>query len=168
MRREASQIIGSAMAEYAQIHLRGMGMLLANPGSSDLLRLINCYPESSSFQGAAVDLGVLGSAKRVWEQSPAIFVASVGLGAMNIAYFALALRGWIRHGVRSSAGFWLVTLTALYFFILSGGPAAVARLRHPLMPCACLLAACGASRKQVSIQIGDAGQSRPSSDRKAA
>jgi hypothetical protein len=142
MRREGSRIVSQAKLQYGMIYLRGLAMLLANPGSSDFLRLINQYPESMNFRGAMVDLGLLGSVQRVWRESPSVAVWSTLLGLVNAGYFVLALLGLLNSVRPFTWPLALLLATSLYFLLLSGGPTGLPRLRHPLMPTVCMLGAC--------------------------
>jgi hypothetical protein len=142
MRREGSRLVRQHPLTYAQIHLRGLAMLLLNPGAADLLALMNLIPENQA-ESHPIDTGILAIFRRMHRESPTLLYTNLLLAAgLGILYSAAAL------GLVSSLGRWSWGLTVLvlmvgYLVTISGGPTGIPRLRHPVMPLACLLSGIG-------------------------
>jgi uncharacterized membrane protein HdeD (DUF308 family) len=89
------------------------------------------------------------------QKRPLAFWSTVAFGILLGAYYLLALVGLMSRRFSSGATALLVA-TAIYFVLISGGPASLSRFRHPVMPIVCLFAAAGI----VDLRSGAAGRYR--------
>jgi len=142
-RREGAGIVMSHPLTYAGIHLKGMMRALLDPGAMELLKLFKLYPQRGGLLGVVVDKGLAGAVGHLARNRPLVFWSSLGLGLMLCGYWVLALVGLVWGGfLRRGPGIVLV-LVALYFLVMSGGPQAVGRFRHPIMPAVCVFGGIG-------------------------
>jgi hypothetical protein len=155
MGRAGLRILMSHPAEYAFIHLEGMLRTLLDPGAVDYLRLFRLYPVQGGLLGEAVDRGGLATVVSLAQKRPLAFWSTVAFGILLGAYYLLALVGLMSRRFSSGATALLVA-TAIYFVLISGGPASLSRFRHPVMPIVCLFAAAGI----VDLRSGAAGRYR--------
>ena len=142
MGRAGIAIILHHPLEYAVIHLQGMLRALVDPGAVDYLRLYRLYPAQGGLLGDAVDKGILAAAARLVQERPLAFWSMAALGILLAAYYLLAFVGLFSRRI-SWAATWLLLGVAVYFVLISGGPASLSRFRHPVMPIVCLFAAAG-------------------------
>lgn len=142
MGRAGLRILRSHPGEYAFIHLEGMLRTLMEPGAVDYLRLFRLYPVQGGLLGEAVDRGLLATVASLAQQRPLAFWSTAALGILLGAYYLLALVGLASRRISFGAKALLVA-TAIYFVLISGGPASLSRFRHPVMPIVCLFAAAG-------------------------
>ena len=141
-RRRGLQMLAAHPWTYAGIHLRGLVRVLVDPGGLEHLRLFGLYPRAGGLLGLAIDEGMVAAARQVWARQPAAFALNAVLGAVLVAWYALAAIGLIAARPRG-AGLALVVAVALYLLILSGGAVSLSRFRHPIMPALCMLAGLG-------------------------
>jgi hypothetical protein len=123
-----------------------MARTLLDPGAVEYMKLFGAYPTSGGLLGVAVDRGVIGAAAVLYERRPVAFWANVWLGLALGVYLLLAFRAiwsWKTWRQGRLVG---VILLAAYFLVMSGGPQALGRFRHPVMPLVCLLAGAAFSR----------------------
>ncbi len=69
-----------------------------------------------------------------------MFWASASMALVLVALWALAIRGLLEAARRNRLCTFFLVCVAGYFLVISGGPAAAGRFRHPIMPLICLLA----------------------------
>jgi hypothetical protein len=69
------------------------------------------------------------------------------LEGLLLALYGLAVRGVVRGGA-PGACLWLLVGVSLYFLAISGGAIAAARMRLPVMPVVCIMAAAGVARRK--------------------
>jgi 4-amino-4-deoxy-L-arabinose transferase-like glycosyltransferase len=126
-------------------HAQGMLRMLLDPGAVDYLKLFNLYPTSGGLLGVVVDRGLAETARMLLRERPLVFWSTLALGLLLGGYLLLALVGLFRLGAAGRAPGVAVVLVALYFLVISGGPQAECRFRHPIMPLICVFAAAGAA-----------------------
>ena len=142
MGRAGLRILRSHPGEYAFIHLEGVLRTLMDPGAVDYLRLLRLYPVQGGLLGEAVDKGILATVMGLAQKRPLAFWSTAALGILLGAYYLLALVGLVSRRFFLSATA-LLLAAAIYFVLISGGPASLSRFRHPVMPIVCLFAAAG-------------------------
>jgi hypothetical protein len=152
---EGARLVRDNPLVYAKIHLRGLAMLALNPGATDLLKLVGQHVQSSGL--STVRGGPLGSAATMLRNAPTTFLANLALaGTLAIVYGLACIGIWpsLRQPSWQSA---LVGLLILALFGMAGGPACVARMRHPIMPLVCVFAGLGAVevRKRFAGRLGN-------------
>jgi hypothetical protein len=91
----------------------------------------------------ALDRGLFSGAVWLWKNYPATIVLLPFMMALLLCYYILAVRGLgkIPLDVRV-----LMISIFVYFVLVSGFPAAVARYRAPVMPLVCICAGIGIAR----------------------
>lgn len=137
---DAKRIIRGHLLLYAAIHARGCAIVLFDPGVTDILKVFRLYPESGGLLSRALDQGFARSILWLVKQYPVAAIALLLLGCQLLLYYVLALAGLRR--LPSAVSLLFVTIV-LYFVVVSGVPAAVARYRVPFMPIVCICAGIG-------------------------
>jgi len=142
---EAKRIILAHPVVFATLYVKGIVRTMFDPAAIDYLKFLGCYREGSGLLGKIVDRGILDAMFELSRTRPALFWTNLILGLLLSVYFAGALLSFA--GARTRAvPLAAVAIVALYFVILSGGPNALGRFRHPVMPLICILAGCGFDR----------------------
>lgn len=72
---------------------------------------------------------------------PLVFWSNLALAPFLGAYLGLAALAFCSRALRAEATAPVMLGVAVYFLVVSGGPAAYARFRHPIMPIVCVYAA---------------------------
>ncbi|HEX4145209.1 MAG TPA: glycosyltransferase family 39 protein [Pirellulales bacterium] len=142
MQREASRLIHQHPWVYANIHLRGLIKLMLDPGASDLLVLIDRFP-SGLMRERPMDSGILAVVRHILRQTPAELCSKALLAIVPAVIYLAAAFGCLRCLGRWNWNLTLVMLVAGYLWIVAGGPTGIARLRHPVMPLACVASGIG-------------------------
>ena len=134
MNREGRRIILEQPLAYLGVHLRGVVQLFVDPGFTEHLKLYGRPP----LGGLALALNQgLGAVAGLWREHPWLLTASLGFWAILAVQLLGAAIGAVR--VRRIAVASVLFASVAYFALLSGGPAAYSRLRHPMMPAICVL-----------------------------
>ena len=145
MGREGARLILSQPTTYLGIHLRGIVRALVDPGANWYLRLYRLYPTSGGLLSQTVDRGILSTLATVAREQPRVLVANLLLGLVLGGQLLLAGVGLLRILPRPNEAVVMLLGSAVYFLVVTGGPAAHSRFRHPVMPVVCLLAGYGAA-----------------------
>jgi 4-amino-4-deoxy-L-arabinose transferase-like glycosyltransferase len=141
--REAMQSIKQHWLSYALIHARGCGMVVLNPGASEVLRDLKLYPPMASPLSEALDRGLFSGAVWLWKNYPATIILLPFMMALLLCYYILAVKGLGKLPLDVRV---LLISIFVYFVLVSGFPAAVARYRVPVMPLVCICAGIGIAR----------------------
>jgi 4-amino-4-deoxy-L-arabinose transferase-like glycosyltransferase len=141
MGREGARVVEDNLALYARIHAEGMLRVLLDPGALSLLQPYGLYKGNSGVLSVIVTSGLVNGLRQILRTNVLGFALLVALGALLMASYVLAVRGWLSRA-RDPAVLLLV-LAIAYFITIAGGPVAVGRFRHPAMPFVCVLAAIG-------------------------
>lgn len=142
MGRAGAEIIRRRPLLFAAIYAKGVARALLDPGAADWLKYLGLYREGGGLLGEAVDRGLARTALSLAGRRPGLFWTGVGLGVLLAGYLAAAACGV--SVIRSLApGAGAAALVLAYILLLSGGPNALARFRHPAMPFVCVFAGCG-------------------------
>lgn len=155
---EAKRIISRHWVLYSLIHARGCAVVLFEPGATEILKVLRLYPEFGGLLSRALDQGFWRAALWLFHEHPIAAVLLPLLLAQLLLYYAFALAGLRR--LPLDAKFLFVSLV-VYFVLVSGIPAAVARFRVPIMPLVCISAGIGAAEWCMKKHPREAGQSTP-------
>ena len=128
---------------YSRIHAEGMMRALLDPGALSLLQPYGLYKGNSGVLSSIVTTGLVSGVREILRANVLGFVLLVVFGAVLLAIYILALRGWLLDARGHAPAGTLLVLTIVYFITIAGGPVAVGRFRHPAMPFVCVLAAMG-------------------------
>ncbi len=148
MGAEAKRVIRQHPLTYAKNHLRNIFRLLITPGSGDIVRLTgNFGRQERSATEQAVARGRLGY---VAAGGLARIATAMILSGIAVTYMFLAAYGILQPTPARLR--WTMIAIAAYFWVVTCLPQAAARLRHPLMPLLCLLAAQGVAALVARVQ----------------
>ncbi|HEV1995558.1 MAG TPA: hypothetical protein VGR03_14600, partial [Candidatus Acidoferrum sp.] len=134
---EARRTIFQDPRLYSLIHLKGCTIVILDPGVTDLLKTVRLYPEDGGLLSRVIDQGPFRATLWLIRNYPFTMVMLFLLGTQLIVYYILALAGLRRLPMHARVFF---AWTALYFVLVSGGPAGLARYRVPIMPLICISA----------------------------
>jgi hypothetical protein len=147
MHSEAARMIQAHPVVYAHASLMSLFELLFTPGAGNFDRLMT-QQSSMRISGlrneGALRWGIVIIKTQPWDAVEKALFEVVVLGL-----YLLAARGIFRCEVHRP-GLWLLLGTSLYFLILTAavtGPGLDVRLRLPIMPAVCILAAEGFQRR---------------------
>ena len=142
----AKRVIREHPLMYAKNHLRNIFALLITPGSGDVVRLTGNFGrdgQADGDQAASLRATSIGSLANVAAGGRARIATALLLSGIAAVYLLLACYGCFQ---RMPARLrWMLIAIGGYFWFVSCLPQPPARLRHPLMPILCLLAAYGVS-----------------------
>jgi hypothetical protein len=141
MRTEAKRILRTRPWLFLRTHLAGSIRTALNPGSAVLLDLVRAPVDDEAFTRER-EQGPLRATLWMAENHPWQTALMAALGALLLALYVFAVLGAVRSGAPGTC-LWMLLGVALYFFGVSGGAVAAARLRLPVMPIICVLAAAG-------------------------
>jgi 4-amino-4-deoxy-L-arabinose transferase-like glycosyltransferase len=147
MGREGGRLVRENWRIYPGIHLRGMVVMMADPGAIFIAKMLKQYPETGGrLLGTAVDRGVIAALKSVRARYPFVFYLTFVLGVLLAVYLLLSVAGLITAWPQARAAVALLVMTAGYLIVIGGGPAATSRFREPVMPVLCLFGGVAISR----------------------
>ena len=144
MHREALRILLKHPFVYARIHAFGMFMVVASPLDYTYLRLLGVDRNRYQFvKTVFLREGFVQAALQWLRESQSGFRLVLILGLILWSYLLLSAVGLV--SLRPIREMTVITLLVfgLYFVVISGGPQADSRYRHPLMPLICILAGYG-------------------------
>ena len=144
MRHKAIQVLSRAPLSFARIYLRGLTILMFDPGAAEYLRLFRLYPRSGHLQNTVVGEGLTSTVVGIVTKQPLLFALSALFGLWLLVIYALAL--WGLKGQPFTLPLILLLTTGLCQLALSGGTLASGRFRMPVMIVVCILAGQGLSK----------------------
>lgn len=140
MRREGLELIKNNLLTYALIHLKGMAVVIADPGGMEYSKIFKKYPAVGGLLGTVTDAGILSALNFLRTRYPFSFYTLGCLGLMLLGYMTLAVSGAVLAWREARIAAVLLITIVVYFAVLSGGPMATGRYRHPIMPIVCIFA----------------------------
>ena len=146
MQAEALRTLRSHPSTALRAYLAGTLRTAFNPGAAVLLSLFNAPIHESVFARER-DQGPLSAWFWLARDHPLQTALMAAFTIFLAALYAFAVCGAIRSPA-PRASLCLLLGVALYFLAVSGGAAGIARLRLPVMPVLCVLAAAGLPRKK--------------------
>jgi hypothetical protein len=144
MRVEAGRVLRAHPGVFLRAHFAGTVRAALNPGAAVLISLLSAPVDNETFLRER-DQGPLRAALWMAQRHPWQTAVMAALEGFLLALYGLALRGAVCGGAPRTC-LWLLAGVALYFFAISGGAIAAARMRLPVMPVVCVMAAAGAAR----------------------
>jgi 4-amino-4-deoxy-L-arabinose transferase-like glycosyltransferase len=160
MHAEGVRLIREDPWTFAKAYLRGVAVLVLNPGASEVLDALHCYPKDRPARPA--NLGLLGIARQMQATAPRLFYCNLLLLAGLAAAYLTAALGLASQLRRLSWPLVALATIALYLLAVSGGAQCVTRLRHPVMPLVFVLSGIGIAQLAAWWHRLRAG--RPASD----
>jgi 4-amino-4-deoxy-L-arabinose transferase-like glycosyltransferase len=149
MRTEARRILREHPWLFLRTHLAGSIRTALNPGGAALLDLVGDPVNDEAFTSER-EQGPMRAALWIAENHPWQSAAMAALGALLLGLYGYAAMGVVR-AATPSACIWMLLGVVLYFFGVSGGAVAAARLRLPVMPIVCVLAAAAFVHRRRSV-----------------
>jgi len=144
MRSEALRVLRANPGLFARTHAKGMMRAALNPGAAVLVSLLGTPMDNATFVREHQE-GALRAAFGAAKQFPGHTAVLAALELVLLVLYALALRTVLCRRV-PGVDLCLLLGLALYFIAVSGGAIGAARLRLPIMPAVCILAAAGILR----------------------
>jgi hypothetical protein len=145
LRTEGIQIVKNNPVLYTWLHLEGMAIVLWDPCATDMLKQMGLYPKSGRLMSIVVERGIPAALLWLAKNRPLPFVVTMILGAVVVAYYALALLG-APLVLKQTDVFITLLFIFTYFIVISGGAAAAGRYRYPVVPIVVLFAGAGLGR----------------------
>jgi Dolichyl-phosphate-mannose-protein mannosyltransferase len=145
MQVEANRVLRAHPWLFLRTHFAGSMRTAFNPGAAVLLSVLKA-PVGDIAYAQERDEGPLRAALSIAKEYPAQTILMVALEVALVALYIFAVCGVLSGGA-PGACLWLLLGVWLYFFCVSGGAIAAARLRLPVMPIVCVFAAAGIMRK---------------------
>ncbi|MBS1811530.1 MAG: glycosyltransferase family 39 protein [Acidobacteria bacterium] len=134
LRQEGFKTLMQTPALYAQIYVRGLFVMLFDPGVIEYFRLFKLYQKSSRLLNVMAKQGLMGAATRAITENPSLVFWGGGLGVLLLSFYFLSIVGLNTTSVRNNLPLSLLLGTCFYFIATSGGIVAVSRFRAPVMP----------------------------------
>jgi hypothetical protein len=158
MHTEAKRILRAHPWLFVRTHLAGSIRTALNPGGAVLLDLVRAPVDDEAFAREREE-GPLRAALWMAANHPWQMAVMATLGALLLGIYVFAVLGVVRVAA-PRAYLWLLLGVTLYFLAVSGGAVAAARLRLPVMPIACVLAAAGVVHWRRSVVSRDSRRLR--------
>jgi hypothetical protein len=143
MSREGKRILRGSPLTYARIHLDGCIRTMFDPGATIYLKFFKLYPKQGGLLGKLVDDGILRTMSTLVVKKPLVFWSNAVFLLLEALYFSCACVALFSRRLVRGPGITAMILAVIYMFVISGGPAALCRFRHPAMPMICILAGYG-------------------------
>jgi hypothetical protein len=162
MGAEAGRVIRAHPALFARLYLAGVLRTALNPGAAVFVSLFDAHADEETYQRER-ERGALRTALWAARTHPGQTALRLVLEAWLLGLYLLAAWGAMR-GDAWRAGLGLLIGVALYFLVVSGGAVGAARLRLPVMPAICILAAtCGGASH---LRWGQRPSARPAPEKR--
>jgi 4-amino-4-deoxy-L-arabinose transferase-like glycosyltransferase len=142
MHTQSLRILANHRALYLKTHVAGVAVVAFTPCATELLQLLNLYPNGEEMPHRILNEGIVHSLLRVLPIHPGVTVTMALFEMTLLAFYALALYG-VARGKAERVPLILLIGMAVYFLFISGGAQAVGRYRLPIMPEVCMLAGSG-------------------------
>lgn len=140
MGKEAKRILLENFSSYLGIHLKGMIQFMLDPGAVYYLKVFKVYPKSGGLMSTILQKGLIQTVVFLFRENPLLFWTNLVLGLLLGAYLLAAAVALGHSRVLFNIEGLALVAFACYFWALAGGPLALSRLRHPVMPILCLFA----------------------------
>lgn len=153
MHSEAVSIIRAHPGIYLRSSLAALFKTVFDPGAGSLDAMLS-PGDPKQISGLILKKGFAGAIELV-ERYPWELALKAALEIVVLGLFVFAGRGVYRSGIHN-ARFWLLLGTSLYLLVLPAavmGPVADSRLRMPVMPAICILAAAGIQRPRTIVKL---------------
>jgi len=155
MNAEAMQVIRGHEEIFLHSSLAALFKLVFEPGAAHFDRML--FPELTTHTaGVILERGIIQGVNALLKTYPWALVEKIAFEVVLLGLYLFAVRGAFRGAMHRDC-FWFLLGIAVYFLAVSaagGAAGADARLRLPLMPIVCLLAAAGIWRPRTKPAIG--------------
>jgi hypothetical protein len=145
MKSEAAHILLSNPWIYARIHFEGIIRTIFDPGATGYLIFFKLYPHGGGG-GLFEAMRNAGIWQATWElaaKKPFVFWTNVLLLPLELLYLLCACVALSSRRLMRDPTIIVAVSAVIYYLVISGGPTAHSRFRHPAMPIICVLAGYG-------------------------
>jgi hypothetical protein len=143
---EAERILLASPFTYARIHFEGILRSIFDPGSIEFLRFFDLYPKRGGLLGVLVDQDAVKTMETLLYTRPLVFWSNVVLLPLLAITLLCACVVLFSKRLMRDPCILTALLIATYYLLISGGPGASGRFRHPAMPIISILAGYGIYR----------------------
>jgi len=143
MHWQAERVLVGHPLTYLRIHLNGMIRVLLDPGATIYLKFFKLYADGGGILGNLVDRGVVSTMMPLMVRKPLVFWSNAVLLPVELLYLLCASAVLFSRRLINEPTVIAAVLMLCYYVLISGGPMAVPRYRHPAMPIICVLAGYG-------------------------
>ena len=141
--RAGREIILSNIGIYLVLVVKGIFRTFADSRATEYLRMFRQYPEVGGLANFAMDQGILGTIKFLFEETPTVFWANLIFAPMAISYAVLGTVGFVQSRFRPFLPMSIFAVVIANFIVLSATGIGTHRGRHPIMPLICVLGGYG-------------------------
>jgi 4-amino-4-deoxy-L-arabinose transferase-like glycosyltransferase len=134
LRNEGFKALRQTPIVYVQIYVRGMLVMLLDPGVVEYLKLFQQYQKSDRLLNLMAQQGVVAVMQRVITENPSLAFWGSLLGLILLSFYFLSFIGLKDLSVLAHLSLVILLCTSFYLIAISGGIIAVSRFRMPLMP----------------------------------
>jgi len=146
MSHEADCILLGSPFTYARIHFEGILRSIFDPGSTEFLKFLDLYPKRGGLLGVLVDQGTVKTMEALLCTRPLVFWSNVVLLPLLAINLVCACAVLFSKRLMRDPCILTALLIVTYYLLISGGPGASGRFRHPAMPIIAMLAGYGIYR----------------------
>jgi 4-amino-4-deoxy-L-arabinose transferase-like glycosyltransferase len=142
MRRAALRTLAGHPYLWAKTTIQGMLRFLFDPGGTKYVKLFQGESDQIQFYAYVVSYGYLKTILKLFKERPLIFWSNLIPAILLLGCYLLAVIGLSRNPP-TKAAVWTLAGVALYFILVSAGPADGPRFRVVILPIICLFAGPG-------------------------
>ena len=134
IRNEGKKIILKNPSIFLKIYLKGLIIILLDPGNHYYLKFYKIYNRpSKGFLDKITTQGIFKTIAYIIKNKPVILFTILLFEMILITYWAFFLIGFIKASKKIKSLDIFLLIIASYFIIVAAGPNATARFRHTIM-----------------------------------
>lgn len=142
--QRAKEAVSTYPISAAIVHMKGVIRTLLDPGIIDAYRILGVYPSQGGLLGIANDKGLFAALTSFAQTHPILLGFFLATALLLLLFYFHTLWGiksaWQSRKNIDSWHLILLSVLGGYFIFFSGGPQAIARFRHPLVPLMAIIA----------------------------
>mgnify|MGYP005838512063 CR=1 FL=1 len=141
MGKEGRRIFFSNLNLYPKIYFKGLFIILLDPGSADILKIINRYPKTGGAANKIMKDGIFKGIIFLAKERTFLFILSIIMGILLLIYYVTFLMGMfnkIKENNNNNIIIFIFLAIIIYLIVVSSGEFAIGRYRHPIMPLICI------------------------------
>jgi hypothetical protein len=143
MNREAKAILLGSPFTYVRIHFAGIVRSVFDSGATSFLIFFKLYKQGGGLFGEMHDRGIVETVVAIIVRNPLVFWSNALFLLIEMLYLSGAAVPLLSRQLMRQPMIIAATLTLVYYLVISGGPEALGRFRHPAMPIISALAGYG-------------------------
>lgn len=138
MGKEGRRIFFSNLNLYPKIYLKGLFIVLLDPGSADILKIINEYPKIGGTANKIMKDGIFKGIIFLAKERTFLFILSIIMGILLLIYYVAFFMGMFNKIKENNIISFIFLAIIIYLIVISSGEFAIGRYRHPIMPLICI------------------------------